>query len=66
MILFFFCFKFLQMETFVQNVVAPKELGDVFESVAGAIFVDCGMNLDVVWSVYEPYFSPVIGECRRF
>lgn len=30
----------------------PKALGDVFESVAGAIFLDSGMSLDCVWRVY--------------
>lgn len=30
----------------------PKALGDVFESVAGAIFLDSGMSLDAVWRVY--------------
>lgn len=29
----------------------PKALGDVFESVAGAIFLDSGMSLDTVWKV---------------
>lgn len=30
----------------------PKTLGDVFESVAGAIFLDSGLSLDAVWKVY--------------
>lgn len=29
----------------------PKALGDVFESVAGAIFLDSNMSLDAVWKV---------------
>jgi len=33
-------------------VEVPKALGDVFESVAGAIFLDSGMSLDCVWRVY--------------
>lgn len=36
----------------VEDVEVPKALGDVFESVAGAIFLDSGMSLDAVWSVY--------------
>ena len=30
----------------------PKALGDIFESVAGAIFLDSGLSLDSVWRVY--------------
>lgn len=36
----------------VEDVEVPKALGDVFESVAGAIFLDSGMSLDAVWKVY--------------
>ncbi|KAL3873454.1 hypothetical protein ACJMK2_036569 [Sinanodonta woodiana] len=30
----------------------PKALGDIFESLAGAIYLDSGMSLDAVWRVY--------------
>ncbi|KAL3280298.1 hypothetical protein HHI36_017788 [Cryptolaemus montrouzieri] len=36
----------------VEDVEVPKALGDVFESVAGAIFLDSKMSLDAVWKVY--------------
>lgn len=36
----------------VEDVEVPKVLGDVFESVAGAIFLDSGRSLDEVWRVY--------------
>lgn len=36
----------------IEDVEVPKALGDVFESVAGAIFLDSGMSLDSVWRVY--------------
>lgn len=36
----------------VEDVEVPKALGDIFESVAGAIFLDSGMSLDAVWKVY--------------
>ncbi|KAH1023571.1 hypothetical protein HUJ04_012751 [Dendroctonus ponderosae] len=36
----------------VEDVEVPKALGDVFESVAGAVFLDSGMSLDSVWKVY--------------
>ena len=36
------------------DVDVPKDLGDIFESVAGAIFLDSGMSLDAVWRVFYP------------
>jgi endoribonuclease Dicer len=30
---------------------APKVLGDIIESIAGAIFLDSGYNTSVVWKV---------------
>lgn len=36
-----------------EDVEVPKALGDVFESLAGAIYLDSGMSLDAVWSVYH-------------
>uniref|UniRef100_A0A1B6DKN5 ribonuclease III n=1 Tax=Clastoptera arizonana TaxID=38151 RepID=A0A1B6DKN5_9HEMI len=35
-----------------EDVEVPKALGDVFESVAGAVFLDSNMSLDAVWRVY--------------
>lgn len=39
---------------------APKFLADIFESVAGAIYLDSGCSLQAVWNVYfimlKPYF----------
>lgn len=35
-----------------EDVEVPKALGDIFESVAGAIFLDSGLSLDAVWRVY--------------
>lgn len=36
-----------------EDVEVPKALGDVFESVAGAIFLDSNMSLDTVWKVSQ-------------
>lgn len=38
-----------------EDVEVPKALGDIFESVAGAIFLDSNMSLDTVWKVYYIY-----------
>ncbi|KFB49809.1 AGAP012289-PA-like protein [Anopheles sinensis] len=35
----------------VEYVDVPKVLGDVFEALIGAVYLDCGKNLDVVWRV---------------
>lgn len=38
----------------------PKALGDIFESIAGAIFLDSNMSLDAVWQVYFRMMEPEI------
>lgn len=43
-----------------EDVEVPKALGDVFESVAGAIFLDSFMSLDCVWKVYSTMMNPEI------
>lgn len=43
------------------QVEVPKALGDLFEAVAGAMYVDCGRDLDRVWQVYQPILKPSIG-----
>ena len=45
------------------NVEVPKVLGDLFEALVCAVFLDCGMNLDCVWGVFYPMFQPFIGMC---
>ena len=42
----------------------PKALGDIFESVAGAIYLDSGMSLDIVWGVFYRIMKPQIGESQ--
>ena len=34
-----------------EAVDVPKVIGDLFESIIGAIFLDCGMNLETTWNV---------------
>ena len=36
-------------------------MGDIFESLAGAIYMDSGMSLEMVWQVYYPMMRPLIG-----
>jgi len=37
-----------------------KVLGDLVESIAGAILVDTGFNLERVWAVMKPLLSPLV------
>ncbi|XP_014235184.1 endoribonuclease Dcr-1 [Trichogramma pretiosum] len=46
-----------------EDIEVPKALGDVFESVAGAIYLDSNMSLDAVWGVY---YEIMKGEIDRF
>ncbi|MQL77205.1 hypothetical protein Taro_009609 [Colocasia esculenta] len=39
---------------------APKVLGDIVESIAGAIFLDNGCDTAVVWRVFEPLLQPMV------
>lgn len=41
-------------------VEAPKVLGDIFESVAGAVFLDSGMDIVKTWEVYYRMMKPYI------
>lgn len=45
----------------VECIEAPKPLGDVFESVAGAIFLDSGLDIYEVWKVCYPMLKDFIG-----
>ncbi|CAI9730629.1 endoribonuclease Dicer-like [Octopus vulgaris] len=44
----------------VVEMEIPKALGDIFESVAGAIYLDSNRSLDVVWKVYYRIMKPQI------
>jgi endoribonuclease Dicer len=46
----------------VEYLDPPKVLGDILESLAGAIFIDSGMSLETVWKIFQPLFHKKIGE----
>ena len=48
----------------MEDIEIPKALGDIFESVAGAIYLDSGMSLDAVWHVYYRMMKPQIGNAK--
>ncbi|OWM68603.1 hypothetical protein CDL15_Pgr023568 [Punica granatum] len=39
---------------------APKVLGDIVESIAGAIFLDNERDTAVVWKVFQPLLHPMV------
>jgi endoribonuclease Dicer len=45
-----------------EAVEVPKVLGDLFESLAGAIYLDSGLDLQEVWRVYYRLMRREIGE----
>ncbi|KAK7410183.1 hypothetical protein VNO78_00768 [Psophocarpus tetragonolobus] len=42
------------------SIRAPKALGDVVESIAGAVLIDTKLSLDQVWKVFYPLLSPIV------
>ncbi|KAG6677776.1 endoribonuclease Dicer homolog 3a isoform X1 [Carya illinoinensis] len=44
----------------LQGTKGPKALGDMVESIAGAILIDTNLNIDEVWRIYEPLLSPIV------
>uniref|UniRef100_A0A914HEZ6 Helicase ATP-binding domain-containing protein n=1 Tax=Globodera rostochiensis TaxID=31243 RepID=A0A914HEZ6_GLORO len=46
-----------------EDVEVPKAMGDIFESLAGAVYLDCGMDLDIVWRVFYGLMRDVIEKC---
>ncbi|XP_044756151.1 endoribonuclease Dicer [Coccinella septempunctata] len=38
-----------------EYVDVPKALGDLFEAIAGAIFLDSNYSLETVWKVFNPF-----------
>ncbi|WVZ55228.1 hypothetical protein U9M48_005917 [Paspalum notatum var. saurae] len=39
---------------------APKVLGDIFESIAGSIFLDSGYDTSIVWKIFQPLLDPMV------
>ena len=47
------------------DVDPPKFLADLFEAVAGAIYLDSNCSLNAVWKAYYPMLEPYLGKNRR-
>ncbi|CAI2349147.1 unnamed protein product [Caenorhabditis sp. 36 PRJEB53466] len=46
-----------------EDIEVPKAMGDIFESVAGAIYLDSGRNLDTTWQVIFHMMRSTIESC---
>lgn len=42
------------------DVDAPKVLADLVEAIAGTVFLDCGLNLETLWTVFKPLLNPLL------
>ncbi|XP_007012461.2 PREDICTED: endoribonuclease Dicer homolog 3 [Theobroma cacao] len=42
------------------GIKGPKALGDLVESIVGAILIDTNLNLNEVWRIVEPLLSPIV------
>jgi endoribonuclease Dicer len=50
----------IKHETVEDNFPYPKIMADLFESLVGAVYLDCGMKMTVVCQVFEPILEPFI------
>ena len=48
----------------LEEIESPKMISDMFESVAGAIYLDSGRKLDTVWKIYSKIMNEIIIEYR--
>ncbi|KAI3801548.1 hypothetical protein L1987_29656 [Smallanthus sonchifolius] len=44
----------------LQTKKSPKALGDIVESIAGAILLDTKLDLDEVWRIFEMLLTPIV------
>ena len=58
----FFCNLKSDIDIDEFEIEPPKFLADIFESVAGAIYLDSNCNLNTVWNVYYKFFEPYLGK----
>ncbi|XP_061374875.1 endoribonuclease Dicer homolog 3a isoform X2 [Gastrolobium bilobum] len=42
------------------GIKAPKALGDLVESIAGAVLIDSKLSLNEVWKIFNPLLSPIV------
>ncbi|CAN1351379.1 Endoribonuclease Dicer homolog 3a [Linum perenne] len=43
-----------------EATTSEEALGDLIESIAGAVLVDTNLNYEEVWRIFEPLLSPIV------
>jgi endoribonuclease Dicer len=49
-----------------EDIEVPKAMGDIFESIAGAVFLDSGCSLESVWTVFFKFVCSAIALAQVF
>ncbi|CAK9165503.1 unnamed protein product [Ilex paraguariensis] len=49
-----------ETEVYGGAVKAPKILADIVESVAAAVYVDCGFDLKALWVIFRDLLEPIV------
>ncbi|WMV48759.1 hypothetical protein MTR67_042144 [Solanum verrucosum] len=49
-----------EMEFYGGMIKAPKVLADIVESVMGAVYLDCGFDVNAVWVIFRGLLEPII------
>ncbi|KAL3508459.1 hypothetical protein ACH5RR_027860 [Cinchona calisaya] len=47
-------------EVYGGAIKAPKVLADIVESVAAAVYVDCGFDLQALWLIFRGILEPIV------
>lgn len=50
----------------VGEIEVPKVLGDLFESIVGAVLVDSGMSIDTVWKMVYRLMKRELGTYYKY
>ncbi|KAI3675773.1 hypothetical protein L1987_85366 [Smallanthus sonchifolius] len=49
-----------EMVVYGGQMTAPKVLADVVESMAAAVYIDCGFNLQMMWMIFRRLLEPLV------
>jgi len=49
-----------------EYVDVPNVLGDIFKSLIGAIYLDSGREMDIVWKICYEFLNEEIGKLKIY
>lgn len=49
-----------------ESIEVPKVLGDLFESLIAAIYLDCDRNLNFVWKIVYRFLEKEISKLKKY